>query len=183
MHGLLRGGKIFAFGGEKNLILSSKGDGSLNFYVSFKTGENWIKNSGIDFNDTLQVLNWFKMEYQEWSDAWYELFEKAAAPYIPRPIYSVPLDQTWEALPNVTVLGDAAHLMPPFAGEGVNMAMLDALELSELLNLNELHKSIASYEKQMRWRASEAVRASLENTNWMHSENALKLMLDMFNRQ
>jgi 2-polyprenyl-6-methoxyphenol hydroxylase-like FAD-dependent oxidoreductase len=94
----------------------------------------------------------------------------------------VPLNQTWEALSNVTLLGDAAHLMPPFAGEGVNMAMLDALELSEQLDLNELHKSIAAYEKQMRSRASEAVRASLENTNWMHSENALKLMLDMFNR-
>jgi 2-polyprenyl-6-methoxyphenol hydroxylase-like FAD-dependent oxidoreductase len=182
MHSLLRGGKIFAFGGGKNLILSSKGDGSINFYVSFKTGESWVKNSGLDFKDTVQVLNWFKTEYQDWSDGWQELFEHASAPYIPRPIYSVPLNQTWEALSNVTLLGDAAHLMPPFAGEGVNMAMLDALELSEQLDLNELHKSIAAYEKQMRSRASEAVRASLENTNWMHSENALKLMLDMFNR-
>ena len=84
---------------------------------------------------------------------------------------------------DVTLLGDAAHLMPPFAGEGVNMAMLDALELSEQLDLSELQKSIAAYEKQMRKRASEAVQASLENTEWMHSENALKLMLDMFNRQ
>ena len=43
----------------------------------------------------------------------------------------MPVNQTWEALPNLTMLGDAAHLMPPFAGEGVNMAMLDALELSD----------------------------------------------------
>jgi len=182
MHRLLRGGKIFAFGGGKNLILSSKGDGSLNFYVSFKTEESWVKDSGLDFNDAVQVLNWFKKEYQEWSDAWYELFENATAPYVPRPIYSVPLDQTWEALPNVTLLGDAAHLMPPFAGEGVNMAMLDALELSEQLDLSDLLKSIAAYEKKMRKRSSEAVQASLENTEWMHSENALTLMLEMFNR-
>jgi 2-polyprenyl-6-methoxyphenol hydroxylase-like FAD-dependent oxidoreductase len=182
MHGLLRGGKVFALGGGKNLILSSKGDGSLNFYVSFKTGEDWAKNGGIDFNDKSHVLSWFKKEFREWSGAWCELFENATAPYIPRPIYSVPLDQSWEALSNVTLLGDAAHLMPPFAGEGVNMAMLDALELSEQLDLNELHKSIEVYEKQMRNRASEAVKASLENTEWMHSENALTLMLDMFNR-
>jgi 2-polyprenyl-6-methoxyphenol hydroxylase-like FAD-dependent oxidoreductase len=182
MHSLLRGGKIFAFGTGKDLIISSKGDGSLNFYVSFKTGESWVKDSGIDFKDKSQVLSWFKKEFREWSDAWYELFENATAPYIPRPIYSVPLDQSWESLPNLTVLGDAAHLMPPFAGEGVNMAMLDALELSEQLDLENQHKSIAAYEKQMRKRSSEAVQASLENTEWMHSENALKLMLDMFNR-
>jgi 2-polyprenyl-6-methoxyphenol hydroxylase-like FAD-dependent oxidoreductase len=45
----------------------------------------------------------------------------------------MPLNQTWEALPNLTMLGDAAHLMPPYAGEGVNMAMQDALELSRCL--------------------------------------------------
>ena len=43
------------------------------------------------------------------------------------------VDQTWDARSNITMLGDAGDLMPPFAGEGVNMAMLDALELSKCL--------------------------------------------------
>ncbi len=41
------------------------------------------------------------------------------------------------ALPNLTMLGDAAHRMPPYAGEGVNMAMQDALELYECLTYPE----------------------------------------------
>ncbi|ERJ59368.1 FAD-dependent oxidoreductase [Sphingobacterium paucimobilis] len=45
----------------------------------------------------------------------------------------MPLDQSWEIQAHLTLIGDAAHVMPPFAGEGVNMAMLDALELSEVL--------------------------------------------------
>ena len=183
IHQLLKGGKIFAFGGGKDLIVSSKGDGSLAFYASYKTGESWLKNCGIDFADKTQVLSWFNAAFSAWSDVWHELFENAALPFIPRPIYCMPLDQTWEALPNLTMLGDAAHLMPPFAGEGVNMAMLDALELSECLDFSDIPMSIATYEKQMRKRAAAIALTSLENTAWMHTENALGMMLEMFNGQ
>jgi 2-polyprenyl-6-methoxyphenol hydroxylase-like FAD-dependent oxidoreductase len=183
IHQLLKGGKIFAFGGGKGLIVSSKGDGSLTFYASYKTGESWLKNCEIDFADKTQVLSWFNAAFSDWSHVWHELFENATGPFIPRPIYCMPLDQTWEALPNLTMLGDAAHLMPPFAGEGVNMAMLDALELSECLDLSDIPLSIATYEKQMRKRAAEVAQMSLENTVWMHTENALSMMLEMFHGQ
>ncbi|MFY0255069.1 FAD-dependent oxidoreductase [Chitinophaga sp. 30R24] len=183
IHELLRGGKIFAFGGEKSLIVSSKGDGSLSFYATSKMEENWANNSRIDFSNKAQVLDWFKKDFSAWNSIWHELFENVTTSFFPRPIYSMPLDQTWEALPNLTMLGDAAHLMPPFAGEGVNMAMLDALELAEALTnkeCNDIQLAISAYEKQMRIRASEAAKVSLENTEWMHAENAIDKMLAMF---
>ena len=183
IHELLKGGKIFALGNEKNLIVSSKGDGSLTFYTSSKTDEKWAANSGIDFSNKTHVFNWFKRSFPEWESVWYPLFENAQPPFIARPISSMPLDQTWEALPSLTLLGDAAHLMSPFAGEGVNMAMLDALELSECLcskDFTSLQYAIQAYEKKMRKRASEAAQGSLENTEWMHSENALEKMLKFF---
>ena len=65
----------------------------------------------------------------------------------------MPLDQTWETLPNLTMLGDAAHVMPPFAGGGANVAMLDALELSEHLTSDKYHtlkEAIAFFETDMR---------------------------------
>ena len=83
------------------------------------------------------------------------------------------------------MLGDAAHLMPPFAGEGVNMAMQDALELSECLCSNrfkDVKAAIAAYEMQMRKRASEAAKMSLENTYWMHSPRAIDTMLQLFDQ-
>jgi 2-polyprenyl-6-methoxyphenol hydroxylase-like FAD-dependent oxidoreductase len=183
MHKLLKGGKIFALGDEKTLTVSSKGDGSLVFYLAGKMDENWSRESGIDFSDKVQALAWFKQEFSGWNSVWQELFENADSHFIPRPIYCMPLDQTWDALPNITILGDAAHLMPPFAGEGVNMAMLDALDLSECLTIddfNDTQNAIAVYEKLMRKRASEAAQGSLENGDWMHSENALNRMLDFF---
>ena len=180
---LANGGKIMAFGNTKDLLLGQKGNGDLGFYASFKTDEKWAANNGLNYSDNTQMLAWFKTAYSEWSPVWYELFEHAAIPFIPRPIYCMPLDQTWEALPNVTMLGDAAHVMPPFAGEGANMAMLDALELSECLTsdtYNTLQEAISLYEINMRKRAAIAAQESLENGERMHSEGALNMMLEMF---
>ena len=183
IHSILNGGKIMAFGNEKNILMGQKGDGALGFYASFKTDENWPIESGLDYADKAQILEWFKSTYPEWSTIWYELFENVSVPFIPRLINCMPLDQTWEALPNATIIGDAAHVMPPFAGEGANMAMLDALELSECLTSDKyktIEEAISFYESNMRQRASKAAKESLENGEKMHSKDALKTMLEFF---
>ncbi|MCD8739297.1 FAD-dependent monooxygenase [Mucilaginibacter roseus] len=180
---LIRGGKIMAFGKSKNLLLGQKGNGDIGFYASLKVPENWAANNGLNYSDNARVLNWFKQEYAGWSSIWYELFANAETPFIPRRIYCMPLNQTWRTQPNLTILGDAAHVMPPFAGEGANMAMLDALELCNCLTRDKyptLHEAIATYETQMRHRAAEAARESLLNGERMHSETALDEMLSMF---
>ncbi len=181
---LVKGGKIMAFGNTQNILLGQKGNGDLGFYASFKADENWPASSGLDFSDNPQMLTWFKTEYSEWSPVWEELFENAVTPFIPRLIYYMPFDQTWETQSNLTLIGDAAHVMPPFAGEGANMAMLDALDLSEHLtdkNYETLQEAIAGYEQKMRKRAAIATQESLENGERMHSENSLTTMLDFFN--
>jgi 2-polyprenyl-6-methoxyphenol hydroxylase-like FAD-dependent oxidoreductase len=185
IYALLNGGKIMAFGNNKCLLGGQKGEGNIGFYASFKPNENWVANSGLDYANKTQLLEWFKKEYADWSSIWYELIENAAMPVIPRPIYCMPLDQTWEALPNVTMIGDAAHVMPPFAGEGANSAMLDALELSECLTVGKyvtLLEAISAYEISMRKRTSMAAQRSLENGERMHSEGALEKMLRIFGK-
>jgi len=182
IHTLLNDGKIMAFGKEKCLLMGMKGNGELTFYASLKVPENWATTNGLDYSNTQQLLEWFQAEYVGWNSKWNELFESPAT-VIPRPIYCMPLDQTWEAQSNVTLLGDAAHVMPPFAGEGANMAMLDALELSEFLTSTEyetLQEAIAAYETNMRQRAAKAAQESLENGERMHSDNAIMIMLKMF---
>jgi 2-polyprenyl-6-methoxyphenol hydroxylase-like FAD-dependent oxidoreductase len=183
IHELLKGGKIFAFGDDKSLIISSKGDGSLAFYTGCKTDENWAKNSGIDFNNKSEVVAWFKTEFAEWNTIWTELFENAEVNFSVRPQYCMPLDQSWKALPNLTMIGDAAHLMPPYAGEGVNMAMQDALELSTCLTSSEFvdtRSVIAAFEKQMCERASQAAQMTLDSTEMMHSGDPIKNLIQLF---
>jgi 2-polyprenyl-6-methoxyphenol hydroxylase-like FAD-dependent oxidoreductase len=110
------------------------------------------------------------------------LFENASYAFVPRPQYCMPFDQTWEALTNLTMLGDAAHLMPPYAGEGVNMAMLDALELSQCLlndDFADTQSAIAAYETQMRARASEIAMITMESTAALHSPQAIDFLLSI----
>ncbi|MEC5147965.1 NAD(P)/FAD-dependent oxidoreductase [Chitinophaga sp. 212800010-3] len=183
LYSLLKGGKVFAIGKEKSLILSSKGNGSLSFYTGCWEDENWVQQCGIDFNDRHQVFDWFKECFVDWDPLWHELFSTDEVYFIPRPMYHYPLDQHWNTLSNLTMLGDAAHRMPPYAGEGVNMAMLDALELSICLTSDQfpdLQAAIASFEKAMCLRASAITAMTLDQMEKLHSENGLPYLIHIF---
>lgn len=181
-----KGGKVMAFGNEQFIGYGTKGDGSIMFVASLKVPEHSIAQSGIDFNDKDQVLMWFKTAYAGWSDKWYEFFTNDDVYFIPRPQYYFPLNQAWETQENLTMIGDAAHCMPPFAGEGANVAMQDAFELAECLIGNKYENvkpAIAHFEKEMIIRGAAATRDTLENGERMHSKTALKQMTAFFNTE
>lgn len=181
---LVNGGKIFAFGDEQSLILSAKGEGSLSFYTGCKVAENWVEASNIDFNNKAQIFSWFKTAFGSWHEVYRELFASDAMWFAPRPQYHFPLDQTWTTLPNLTMIGDAAHRMPPYAGEGVNMALQDAFELAECLtsnNFTDVLTAMEHYETQMLQRASAVTQMTLSSTAMLHSDDPINRMLAMFN--
>ena len=180
---ITKGGKVFALGYEQSIILSAKGEGSLSFYTGCKVPENWTQESGIDFNNKQQVFDWFKVAFSYWSEKWHELFASNEIWFMPRPQYHFPLDQTWTTLSNLTMLGDAAHRMPPYAGEGVNQAMQDAFELAENLTCDhfpDIQTAISNYEKQMQARAAAVTKDTLQNTEILHAEDGLDNLLAMF---
>jgi 2-polyprenyl-6-methoxyphenol hydroxylase and related FAD-dependent oxidoreductases len=180
---LTKGGKVMAFGNEQFIGYGTKGDGSIMFVASSKVPENSVKERGIDFKNKEQVFEWFKQEYAGWSDEWHEFFTNDEVHFIPRPQYYFPLNQSWDTQENLTMIGDAAHCMPPFAGEGANVAMQDAFELAGCLTGNkftDIKTAISHFEKEMVRRGAEATRDTLENTERMHSETALEQMLLFF---
>lgn len=180
---LSNGGKVFAFGDEQSLIITTKGDGSLAFYTGCKVPEDWVQQNGIDFSNKEAAHHWFTKAFGTWDPVWQELFKGENAYFIPRAQYHFPLNQQWKSLPNLTILGDAAHRMPPYAGEGVNMAMQDAMELAACLTSNEyetLQQAIQLYEEGMLKRASVVTQLTLENTVMLHADDPIGSMMAMF---
>jgi len=178
-----KGGKVMAFDNEQFMGYGTKSDGSIMFVANFKTQEDWHIQSSIDFNNKEQVLSWFKEEFSGWGDEWHEFFTSDSVHFIPRPQYYFPLNQTWKTQENLTMIGDAAHRMPPFAGEGANVAMQDSFELADCLTGNkftDIKNAISHFEGQMVKRGAKATQDTLENTERMFSKTALDQMLAFF---
>jgi 2-polyprenyl-6-methoxyphenol hydroxylase-like FAD-dependent oxidoreductase len=129
---LLGGSALMALGGERTIGMGTKPDGSVLLYAGLKTQSSGARQSLEEASSQDQRVAWFHANFNGWSDIWQPLFREAVS-MVWRPLTVCPTDQHWEPKPNVTLIGDAAHVMPPYAGEGVNMAMLDALVLSRLL--------------------------------------------------
>ncbi|GME34897.1 putative zeaxanthin epoxidase [Neofusicoccum parvum] len=144
-------GSYFAFGGKEGRVLmcQRQGDRSVRVYAFQRKPEQWITDSSIDFNNPVEVRNVLLKDYQTWSPKQKRLLEVCDDDLIPRVLYMLPVGIRWPSKQCFTLIGDAAHLMTPFAGEGVNAALHDALDLAEAIiqNRDDLAVAVACYER------------------------------------
>jgi 2-polyprenyl-6-methoxyphenol hydroxylase-like FAD-dependent oxidoreductase len=160
---LVNKANLMAMGAGAMIAAQPRGDGGLTFYAASLYPENWVKTSGVNFNSPLEVQAFLKGRYAGWAPIFQTLFD-ACEHFVARPLKYFPLENRWESKADLTLIGDAAHLMPP-NGEGVNLAMLDALDLSECLtnaSFTDLKATISTYENIMTERAAPLCKASVE---------------------
>jgi 2-polyprenyl-6-methoxyphenol hydroxylase-like FAD-dependent oxidoreductase len=180
---LLGGAALIALGKERTIGMGTKPDGSLLFYAGLKSGEQGekrqLEEAGLSDSAEKRVA-WFHANFPGWSEIWAPLFERAAS-MVWRPLLVCPADQQWEPKPDVTLIGDAAHVMPPYAGEGVNMAMLDALVLSQkLLGEADPADAIAAYESEMFARMHAMTDDTMLNTEMFYAPDAAERVVGLF---
>ncbi len=126
---LVGAGSMYAMGRGQTFSAQLNGDGRIRAYPLFAAPEDWTLPG--DPKEARKVL---LEKYEGWAPGMRKLIEycEEGAIYL-RPLYHLPIGHKWEHVAGVTLVGDAAHLMSPFAGAGVNLAMLDALELGIVL--------------------------------------------------
>jgi 2-polyprenyl-6-methoxyphenol hydroxylase-like FAD-dependent oxidoreductase len=177
---LLEGSALIALGSERTLGMGTKPDGSILFYAGLKSSDTQARQPLEEAGSAAQRVAWFRANFAGWSALWEPLFVKAAT-LVWRPLLTCPADQHWAAEPNVTLIGDAAHVMPPYAGEGVNMAMLDALMLSQrLTGASDLIQAIAAYEEEMFTRMRHMTDDTMRNTEMFYASDAADQVVGLF---
>ena len=182
LHRLVNRGSAFAHSDGKSIVAQQKGDGSLIVYANSVRDEHWTKNCGYDVHDVAAAKEALANEFADWDQRLVKFTQVANTKDLTvRCLYMLPVGHRWDHRKGVTLIGDAAHLMTPHAGEGVNTAMEDALNLTDAIvraskqagdgdwnNVALLDEEVHKFEEEMFPRAKAVARQSALNTEDMY---------------
>jgi 2-polyprenyl-6-methoxyphenol hydroxylase-like FAD-dependent oxidoreductase len=141
---LVGDGHMFANGDGRAIIVQRNSNGHVRGYVGMRVERDWFDRSGDGLRAALL------QEFADWAPDLVRVVTDSDGEYIDRPLYALPAPLTWPHAPGVTLVGDAAHLMAPFGGDGVNLAMLDGAELARALAEEPtIDQAIERYESTM----------------------------------
>ncbi|MER5702698.1 NAD(P)/FAD-dependent oxidoreductase [Micromonospora sp. NPDC002296] len=151
-------GSASAADGERALWGQRNSGNHIRVYIMRKVPVDWITRAGLQRDDTAAIRAHLLDEFAAWGPRMKHMITDNDGAYVDRPIFALPVPHTWEHNPTVTLLGDAAHLMPPL-GVGVNLAMLDAGELAlALAGSATVDEAVCGYESIMLPRSVETAK-------------------------
>jgi 2-polyprenyl-6-methoxyphenol hydroxylase-like FAD-dependent oxidoreductase len=175
-------GSMFALGERKGMIAHRGAKGDLHVYIALMTPADW--GASLDISKPAAIKAQLLKHFAGWDESLLALIADADDHLVPRPIHALPVGHSWPRTPGVTLLGDAAHLMSPFAGEGANLAMLDGAELGRALiaHPGDVEAALAAYEREMFPRGAASAAGSAANLIRLFEPDAPQGMLDMMAR-
>ncbi|MFD5801514.1 FAD-dependent oxidoreductase [Streptomyces sp. NPDC127020] len=174
-------GTLMAVAPGKGIIVHRYADGQVRGYVALNKSEEWMRS--IDFGDPSAGLRQVAGEFDGWSPLLTAFVTESDAQPLLRPVYALPVGISWERMPGVTLVGDAAHLMSPFAGEGANLAMYDGADLAgELVGQGDVEAALTAYEERLFRRGGEAADRSARNLENFFGPEAPRSVVALFDR-
>lgn len=174
-------GKMFALGNNKGLLCQRNGNAHIRVYAAIRVAEDWIARGNLDLSTPEIARASVRSLFTGWAPNLLELIDKSNDLIVPRLIYALPVGHSWKNRPGITLLGDAAHVMSPFSGEGANLAMLDAADLAVALSEgSDWRVAVEEFEQKMLPRAAEAAVGAMEGINGAISERGLEDAVELF---
>ncbi len=179
---LVGSGTMVALSDNKGIIAHRMGHARICAYVALRVPEDWLKTTGVDWADTEAAKGSLLESFSDWDEAFKTLIKNADAPITPRPIYALPTGHNWTRVPGVTLIGDAAHVMSPFAGEGANLALQDGLELAQALTKHEgdIEAALTHYETALFPRSAQAAEESAVGLEASFNANTPYTFVNLF---
>ncbi|KAH8722620.1 hypothetical protein GQ44DRAFT_751365 [Phaeosphaeriaceae sp. PMI808] len=150
-------GMCLNLGSKKGMMCQRNGDGAVQLYAFARLPKDWFSSCKINFDHPEAREEIIASLYPEYSDLQKSLVLNSDPDTIGRQLYMLPVGFQWKHNPRITLIGDAAHLMTPFAGVGVNIAMGDALDLAHAIlrtAQDTLTNRLQDFEIEM-WKRSE----------------------------
>jgi 2-polyprenyl-6-methoxyphenol hydroxylase-like FAD-dependent oxidoreductase len=165
-----------------NKYIGGHGGSTIAFGCGLRIAENWVADSGIDWHDPESARAALLREFPDWAPALTDLIRECDDDvFWPRPIYALPTGLTWARVPGVTLVGDAAHLMSPFAGEGANIALIDGADLArEIIDNADVETALAQYENTMFPRGAKSAASSQKGLDMMFVDGRPIKMIAFF---
>lgn len=143
-------GALYALAPGKGIVAHRESDGTLHTYAQLFKPQDWLEGA-----DAATVSARTVEEFDGWAPELTALITESDTPPVLRRLFTLPAGHRWDRVPGVTLLGDAAHLMPP-NGEGANLAMQDGAELGRAIaaHPDDVETALAEYEQGMFERAA-----------------------------
>ncbi|AEW99649.1 FAD-dependent oxidoreductase [Streptantibioticus cattleyicolor] len=177
---LVGGGFFISLGDRRGFLGHRETDGSLHVYTALRADEGWLDT--IDFGDTAAAKAAVLSHFDGWDESLRALVADADGALVPRRIHALPVGHRWDRVPGVTLLGDAAHLMSPFAGEGANLALLDGAELGQAVAAHpgDIEAALTAYEEALFPRAEASAAESAGSLEAMFGPRGLERTVELF---